>query len=104
MNKITIKMILATNGIAVIDYAWFSDKERFDRQDAKVERMEKQLGYPMIVKPTDSGSSVGITSVHNREELVEVIENAVSDSKHIIVKHLVEKLKEINCSGLGNYY
>ena len=78
MDKITMKMILAANGIAVIDYAWFSDKEWFDKQDEVVERVEKQLGYPMIVKPADSGSSVGITSVHNREELVEAIENAVS--------------------------
>ena len=104
MDKITMKMILAANGIAVIDYAWFSDKEWFDKQDAVVERVEKQLGYPMIVKPADSGSSVGISSVHNREELVEAIENAVSYSKRIIVEHLVEKLKEINCSVLGNYY
>ena len=78
MDKITMKMILAANGIAVIDYAWFSDKEWFDKQDEVVERVEKQLGYPMIVKPADSGSSVGISSVHNREELVEAIENAVS--------------------------
>ena len=104
MDKITMKMILAANDIAVIDYAWFSDKEWFDRQEAVVERVEKQLGYPMIVKPADSGSSVGISSVHNREELVEAIENAVSYSKRIIVEHLVEKLKEINCSVLGNYY
>lgn len=104
MDKITMKMILAANGIDVIDYAWFSDKEWFDRQDAVVERVEKSLGYPMIVKPADSGSSVGISAVHNREELVEAIENAVGYSKRIIVEHLVEQLKEINCSVLGNYY
>ncbi len=104
MDKITMKMILAANGIDVIDYAWFSDKEWFDRQQAVVERVENKLGYPMIVKPADSGSSVGITAAHNREELVEAIENAVSYSKRIIVEHLVEQLKEINCSVLGNYY
>ena len=58
----------------------------------------------MIVKPADSGSSVGITAVHNREELKEAIESAVSYSKRIIVEHLVEQLKEIHCSVLGNYY
>ncbi len=104
MDKITMKMILASSGIAVIDYAWFSDKEWFDRQQEVVERVEQKLGYPMIVKPADSGSSVGITSVHNREELMEAIENAVSYSKRIIVEHLVQQLKEINCSVLGNYY
>ena len=104
MDKITMKMILAQSGIPVIDYTWFSDKEWFDSSERVVEKVEKALAYPLIVKPADSGSSVGITAVHNREELIEAIDNAVSYSKRIIVEKLVEKLKEINCSVLGNYY
>lgn len=104
MDKITMKMILAQSGIPVIDYVWFSDKEWFDSEAATIERVEQQLGYPVIVKPADSGSSVGIKAVHNREELKEATENAISYSKRIIVEHLVEQLKEINCSVLGNYY
>ena len=104
MDKITMKMILAESGIPVIEYAWFSDKEWFDNQEGVVERTEKKLHYPMIVKPADSGSSVGITAVHNREEFIEAVDNAVSYSKRIIVERLVEQLKEINCSVLGNYY
>lgn len=104
MDKITMKMILAQCGIPTIDYAWFSDKEWFDRQQATILRVEEHLHYPMIVKPADSGSSVGIKAVHNREELVEAIENAITYSKRIIVEHLVEQLREINCSVLGNYY
>ncbi|MBQ5874744.1 MAG: D-alanine--D-alanine ligase, partial [Alistipes sp.] len=45
-----------------------------------------------------------ITAVHNREEFIEAVDNAVSYSKRIIVERLVEQLKEINCSVLGNYY
>ncbi len=104
MDKITMKMILAQSGIPVIDYVWFSDKEWFDREEQTIERVEQQLSYPVIVKPADSGSSVGIKAVHNREELKEAVENAISYSKRIIVEHLVEQLKEINCSVLGNYY
>ena len=104
MDKITMKMILSTCGIPVIDYTWFSDKEWFDRQQQVIERVEAKLPYPMIVKPADSGSSVGIKAVHNREELQEAVENAITYSKRIIVEKLVEKLKEINCSVLGNYY
>ena len=104
MDKITMKMILAQSGIPVIDYSWFSDKEWFDSREQVVAKVEGALAYPMIVKPADSGSSVGISAVHNREELEEAIENAVSYSKRIIVEKLVEQLKEINCSVLGNYY
>lgn len=104
MDKITMKMILSESGIPVIEYAWFSDKEWFDNQESVIERTENKLHYPMIVKPADSGSSVGITAVHNREEFIEAVDNAVSYSKRIIVERLVEQLKEINCSVLGNYY
>ena len=104
MDKITMKMVLAASGIPVIDYVWFSDKEWFASEDGTIARVEEKLGYPVIVKPADSGSSVGIKAVHNREELREAVENAISYSKRIIVEHLVEQLKEINCSVLGNYY
>ena len=103
MDKITMKMILKESGIPVIDYVWFSDKEWLSKQEACVERSEA-LNYPLIVKPANLGSSVGIKAVHNREELTEAVDNAIKYSKRIIVEKLVEKLKEINCSVLGDYY
>ena len=103
MDKITMKMILKESGIPVIDYRWFSDKEWLSQQSDVVARVE-QMSYPLIVKPANLGSSVGIKAVHNREELIEATNNAIKYSKRIIVEHLVEKLKEINCSVLGDYY
>lgn len=103
MDKITMKMILKESGIPVIDYRWFSDKEWLSQQSDVVARVE-QMSYPLIVKPANLGSSVGIKAVHNREELIEATDNAIKYSKRIIVEHLVEKLKEINCSVLGDYY
>ena len=103
MDKITMKMILKESGIPVVDYAWFSDKEWFSEREAVVARCEA-LNYPLIVKPANLGSSVGIKAVHNREELVDAVDNAIKYSKRIIVERLVEKLKEINCSVLGDYY
>ena len=103
MDKITMKMILRESGIPVVDYAWFSDKEWLSVQGEVVERCEV-LHYPLIVKPANLGSSVGIKAVHNREELIEAVDNAIKYSKRIIVERLVERLKEINCSVLGDYY
>ena len=42
--------------------------------------------------------------MHDRDHLIEAIENAAAYSKRIIVEHLVEQLREINCSVLGDYY
>ena len=103
MDKITMKMILKESGIPVVDYAWFSDKEWLSEQEGVVERCEA-LNYPLIVKPANLGSSVGIKAVHNREELVEAVDAAIKYSKRIIVEQLIERLKEINCSVLGDYY
>ncbi|MBQ3043064.1 MAG: D-alanine--D-alanine ligase [Alistipes sp.] len=103
MDKITMKMILRESGIPVVDYAWFSDKEWLSEQEATILRCEA-LSYPLIVKPANLGSSVGIKAVHNREELVAAVDNAIKYSKRIIVERLVERLKEINCSVLGDYY
>ncbi len=103
MDKITMKMILKECGIPVVDYCWFSDKEWLSERDATVRRIEAKLHYPMIVKPANLGSSVGIKAVHDRSELIEAVDNAVTYSKRIIVETLIEQLKEINCSVLGDY-
>ena len=104
MDKITMKMILKECGIPVIDYFWFSDKEWDDKQEATVAGIEEKLGYPVIVKPANSGSSVGIRAAHNREELLDAVDHAISFTSRVIIEKYVQKLKEVNCAVLGNYY
>ena len=103
MDKITMKLILQGSGVPVVDYHWFNDKAWFADRDAVVSDVEKRLSYPVIVKPANSGSSVGIRPAHNRGELVEAIDYACTFTTRVIVEKLVEKLKEVNCSVLGNY-
>ncbi len=103
MDKITMKMILKECGIPVVDYVWFSDKEWFDSSAEILERVETKLSFPVIVKPANSGSSIGIRAAHNREELEEAILYAISFTTRIIVEKFVTQLKEVNCSVLGDY-
>ena len=70
--------------------------------DALIEKIEGKLGYPVIVKPANLGSSVGIGRAVNREQLIEKIDGAEIYSTRIIVEHMVEELQEINCSVLGD--
>ncbi len=102
MDKITMKMILKANDIPVVDYVWFNDKQWFKEREAITERIETTIGYPVIVKPANLGSSVGIGRANNREELNARIEDAERYSTRIIVEDLVENLQEINCSVLGD--
>ena len=102
MDKITMKMILQANDIPVVDYVWFTDKQWFKQRDSLIESIETKLGYPVIVKPANLGSSVGIGRADNREELCRRVEDAERYSTRIIVEDLVENLQEINCSVLGD--
>lgn len=102
MDKITMKMILQASGIPVVDYVWFTDKQWFKQREQLTDRIESTIGYPVIVKPANLGSSVGIGRADNREELNARIEEAERYSTRIIVEDLVEHLQEINCSVLGD--
>lgn len=102
MDKITMKMILASDGIPVVDYVWFTDKQWFSQRDELVKKIETKLGYPVIVKPANLGSSVGIGRADDRAQLLERIADAERYSTRIIVEDLVENMKEINCSVLGD--
>lgn len=102
MDKITMKMILGSEGIPVVDYVWFTDKQWISDRDVQIEKIEKKLGYPVIVKPANLGSSVGIGKASDRASLIEKINEAERFSSRIIVEKMIEQLKEINCSVLGD--
>jgi D-alanine-D-alanine ligase len=101
MDKMFEKCILdaANIGQAKWDYTNISDY----RNDtaALLDRLEKNLGYPVFVKPANAGSSVGITKAHNRGELENAIEAAAKHDKKIVFEEAVVG-REIECAVLGN--
>ncbi|QGY46845.1 D-alanine--D-alanine ligase [Maribellus comscasis] len=101
MDKIVMKMILKESGLPVVDYLWFYDKEWHTNKQEILKKINK-LAYPLIVKPSNLGSSVGITTAKNEEELESAVELAGEFSNRILVEKLVSDLQEINCSVIGN--
>ncbi len=102
MDKITMKMILQACDIPVVDYVWFTDKQWFAQRDELIAKIEEKIGYPVIVKPANLGSSVGIGRAIDRSQLIEKVNEAEKYSTRIIVEDMVEELQEINCSVLGD--
>lgn len=102
MDKITMKMILRQEGIPVVNYVWFTDKQWFKQRNELIEKIETEIGYPVIVKPANLGSSVGIGKAANRDELIEKVDAAEVYSTRLIVEDMVEDLQEINCAVLGD--
>lgn len=102
MDKITMKMILQESGVPMVDFIWFTDREWLSNRESVDKKIEEVIGYPVIVKPANLGSSVGISKAGDRKELDRAIENAIRFSSRIIVEDMVEDMMEINCSVLGD--
>lgn len=101
MDKITMKMILRENDIPVVDYVWFTDRQWFSHKDEMIARVEK-MGYPVIVKPANLGSSIGISCAHDRAQLEASVADAARYASRILVEDMIEDMQEINCSVLGD--
>ena len=63
--------------------------------------IEKEIEYPMFIKPSNSGSSVGVSKAENSEQLKNAIENAGKYDSKILIEAEIEG-KEVECAVLGN--
>lgn len=102
MDKILQKKVLKASGIPVVDFVSFYSTEYIKEDEKILNEIEEKLSYPVIVKPGNLGSSVGIKKASNKVELEEAIEFAMEFTDRVIVEKAVENLKEINCSCIGN--
>lgn len=103
MDKVAMKQILQQNGIPVVEHIYFYNKEWVKHNEAIINTVEEQLGYPVIVKPANLGSSVGISKASNKYQLEEAINMAQQFANKILIEKAIVNLKEINCSVIGDY-
>lgn len=101
MDKAIFKYVLQANGLPVLPCVTFTARSYATDGEAILERIEKEIGYPLIIKPVNLGSSVGISKVENRDELKSAILLACSFAAEILAEHAVGALREINCSVVG---
>ncbi len=103
MDKYVMKTVLKDNGIPVLDCKCYTANLYDDDSEAVVNEIEKAIGYPVIVKPVNLGSSIGISKAENRSELFDSLDTAFHYATKVLVETAVQNLKEINCSVLGDY-
>lgn len=102
MDKVLSKMICRDQGIPIVDFVAFRESDWARREEEWLDRVEKRLGYPVVVKPARLGSSIGIALAGDRKKLDHAIEEAMRYDEKIVVEHAVHPLKEINCAVLGD--
>ncbi|MGB3366940.1 MAG: D-alanine--D-alanine ligase family protein [Acidaminobacteraceae bacterium] len=102
MDKITSKLILQSSGVPVVDGIWFTTDDWLNNYKEKMKLAESTLSFPMIVKPADTGSSVGVTVVKDMSELEGGVNFVRQFTNRILIEKLVKDMREINISVLGD--
>ena len=98
MDKITTKRVLESAGIAQVPYVAVVDGEDLEQ---KIQEIEEKLSYPVFTKPSNMGSSVGISKSDNQEELRVSLELAFKYDSRVLVEQGVTA-REIEVGLLGN--
>ncbi|MBO4815566.1 MAG: D-alanine--D-alanine ligase [Clostridia bacterium] len=113
MDKVYTKIIFSKAKINQANYVYirrnkddyiFVDKNFNETKcslDEVCELIQKEISYPMFIKPSNSGSSVGINKANNIQELKKYIQYASKYDNKILIEENIEG-KEIECSVLGN--
>lgn len=101
MDKFVTKTVLKDNDIPVLDCRVYTTSEYADIK-ALLDDVEKNIGYPAIVKPLNLGSSVGISVAADRAALTKSVDDAFTYASKVLVEHAITKLREINCAVLGD--
>ena len=101
MDKVLMKDVYKANDLPIVDYYWFYRGKWNNDRESILNDIENAIGYPSFVKPSNLGSSIGISKAIDRESLLEAIEIAVNYDRRIIVEKAVENGREINCAVLG---
>lgn len=102
MDKFAMKIMLKEAGFPVLDGIRFTSQD-YKNEKKVISDTENKFGYPVIVKPVNLGSSVGISKAENRQELEDALELAFRFADKILIEPAVVNLKEINCSVVGDY-
>lgn len=101
MDKIYTKYILEHAGIKQAAYVVVTNYDYKNNKDKFIDKIEKELGYPVFVKPANSGSSVGITKAHNKEELDLGLQEALKHDRKVLVEEGLN-VREVEVAVLGN--
>ena len=104
MDKEKTKLIWQSVGLPVVPYVCVKRSVILDNvvYDSVIEETEKELGYPMFVKPCCAGSSNGASKANNRKELNMAVTKAFKWDDKILIEKSLNNAREIECSVTGN--
>ena len=102
-DKAVMKHILQNSGLPMCPWMWIYACDYEDNKE-EIRAQVAKLGYPVVLKPACLGSSVGIVIAHTEDELDDAVAETGQYDEKIVIEQMVQNLREINCSVLGDHY
>jgi D-alanine-D-alanine ligase len=101
MDKSVMKACFAAAGLPILPFRQFKRKRWEADREGMLDEIEATFDYPIFVKPTNLGSSVGVTKAKDREGLARALDIAAQYDRKMIVEQGID-CRELECSVLGN--
>jgi D-alanine-D-alanine ligase len=101
MDKAVMKTLFAAAGLPIVPYLAVKEDEWRWHRSAVLDKVAKTLTFPVFVKPSNLGSSVGISKVKSKARLPQACEFAFAYDETILIEQGIEG-RELECSVLGN--
>ncbi len=102
MDKVVFKDLMRGHDLPVVASVWFR-RRAWEREPQHVIReVAETLGAMTVVKPARLGSSVGMSVVHDLDELPAALDEAFRHDSKVIVEEYVAAARELECGVLGN--
>lgn len=101
MDKAMCKQVLAQAGIPLAPWVTTRRSDWRARPDEVLETIERELDYPVFVKPANLGSSIGISKARDREGLVRALDEAARHDRRLVIEQGIDA-REFEVSVLGN--
>ncbi|MBR1867763.1 MAG: D-alanine--D-alanine ligase [Clostridia bacterium] len=98
MDKYYTKLLLAGLNVACAPYVRIC-RDNYERgKEFALDFVKKKLEFPVIVKPANLGSSIGITKVSDEGKLIDALDRAFKYDGKVVVEKAFEGFREINCA------
>lgn len=101
MDKVISKHLFNSLGFKVAKFVSITRNKWNKDPKSCLSETKRQLKFPMVVKPSDIGSTIGINKAKNADELSFNIEVAAIYSDKILIEEVFEDCIEVNCAAFG---
>ena len=103
MDKIVSKLVFRGAGLPVVEGMALTRRQILEDDAGALKALESQLQYPVVVKPSVAGSSIGIAMAKDGAEALTAMRTSMRFSQRVLVERAIEHRLEVQCGVVGNH-